>query len=295
MDQPNNKKQKVVETSACKEAVLFNNDALSKVISYLPSIDVLNLALSCKRFTSSDTNDELSLIEESAQQAVKDLATEEQLAALPHYDGESTLADYHYLLLMKEPLLFDQLVGDMEYVDEEDKTCAQSHGNCATALSNNIMRTGKHFVSFIPYALTSNNSNMLLGVMRPGQVNQNTRGIPTRPEFFQNFTQRLENGEDSNQCCMYDTSDGYCYSSNWIKNYPRKSNPSTRRWESFESMSSGDEVGMLLDLDEGTLSVYKNGRKLGQVRKSGLIGQYCWVVSMHSGMQVSIKRGTIPS
>ena len=50
---------------------------------------------------------------------------------------------------------------------------------------------------------------------------------------------------------------------------------------------------MLLDLDEGTLSVYKDGRKLG-VMKSGLAGQYCWVASMWNGTSVSIKRGTIP-
>ena len=58
-------------------------------------------------------------------------------------------------------------------------------------------------------------------------------------------------------------------------------------------MSSTDEIGMQLDLDEGTSSVYKNGRKLG-IMKRGLAGQYCWVASMHSGVQVSIKRGTIP-
>ena len=61
MAQPNNKKQNVVETTSCKEAVLFNSDALSKVISYLPSIDVLNLALTCKRFGVSNI-DEQSVI-----------------------------------------------------------------------------------------------------------------------------------------------------------------------------------------------------------------------------------------
>ena len=53
-------------------------------------------------------------------------------------------------------------------------------------------------------------------------------------------------------------------------------------------------VDMLLDLDEGTLSVYKNGRKLG-VMKRGLAGHYCWVVALvAAGSQVSIKRGPVP-
>jgi len=64
-------------------------------------------------------------------------------------------------------------------------------------------------------------------------------------------------------------------------------------WYGSESMSSGDELGILLDLDEGSLSVYKNGRKLG-VMKRGLAGPYCWVVSMYIGDQVTIKRGTVP-
>jgi len=58
-------------------------------------------------------------------------------------------------------------------------------------------------------------------------------------------------------------------------------------------MDSGDNIGMLLDLDKGTLSVYKNGRKLG-VMKRGLAGPYCWVVSTHEDVQVTIKRGSVP-
>ena len=57
-------------------------------------------------------------------------------------------------------------------------------------------------------------------------------------------------------------------------------------------MASGDDIGMLLDLDEGTLSVYRNRRKLG-VMKSGLTGPYCWVASLFRG-QVTIKREIVP-
>ena len=60
----------------------------------------------------------------------------------------------------------------------------------------------------------------------------------------------------------------------------------------MEDLSGSYTIGMLLDfLDEGTLSVYKNGRKLG-VMKRGLAGQYCWVVSMAVGTRVTIKRGS---
>jgi len=51
-------------------------------------------------------------------------------------------------------------------------------------------------------------------------------------------------------------------------------------------------LGMLLDLDSGTLSLYQNGRKLGTL-KDGLVGEYCWIAGFHvlSSGHVSIQRG----
>jgi len=89
------------------------------------------LALTCKRFGISNEYDD-SIIKESARIAVQDISTEGQLAALPHYDGESSLADYHYLQLLRAPLLFDQLVG-AEYVNEEDKSCVMHSGSSSSA------------------------------------------------------------------------------------------------------------------------------------------------------------------
>ena len=290
------KRQKVDDSRTYKEAVLFNSDTLSKIISYLPSIDVLSLALTSKRFGVSN-NDELSVIKKSVHIIVQDIATEEQLAALPHYEGESSLADYHYLQLMREPLIFDQLVGGAEYVNSGDKTlCVMrtgQHGSnytWETALSNNILRAGKHYVTFETSTL---NFNMLnLGVMRPGKANQNASGLPLWDKFYPNFSRRLGHEECNNNvhCCLYNAVNGLCFTSDWPNPYVYK--PGII-WDGSENMRSDGEIGLLLDLDEGTLSVYKNGRKLG-VMKRGLAGSYCWVVSLWRGTQVTIKRGTIP-
>ena len=285
--------QKVEETASCEE-VLFNSDTLSKIISYLPSVDLLNLAVTCKRFGIASGSSS-SLIEESARIAIQDIATEEQLAALPRYDGENSLADYHNLQLMREPLTFDQLVGGAEYVNIDDKSCVRysesgAHTICGTALSNNILRGGKHYVSFKPDI--SSNAGLMAGVIRPGQANQNASGSPLTQKFFQNFVELFSRcGElnTSNQCGMYHTYSGDCFSSNWVDG----SRLSCTDWDGMESMSTGDELGMLLDLDEGTLSVYKNGRKLG-IMKRGLVGPYCWVVGLYKGSRVTIKRGVIP-
>ena len=47
---------------------------------------------------------------------------------------------------------------------------------------------------------------------------------------------------------------------------------------------------MLLDLGEGTLSVYQNGRRVGTL-KDGLAGEYCWIAGFWGGGDVSIQRG----
>lgn len=257
MEQPT-KKQKVEETTSCKEAVLFSSDTLSKIISYLPSVDVLNLTLTSKRFSLSNTNnndDEPSLIEECVNILVQEIATEEQLAALPHYNGDNSLADYHYLQLMREPLTFDQLTGKAEYVNEEDKSCVMKLGSkLATAFSNNIMRAGKHYVTFEVsyidlrsyYGTGLINISVLVGVMRPGQANQRASGYPLDTEFYQNFSRGMSYGGDEDEnnvlCYLYNTNNGYCLTSDshFGRNRPHW------RWEGMESMSSGDEIGMLL-------------------------------------------------
>ena len=47
---------------------------------------------------------------------------------------------------------------------------------------------------------------------------------------------------------------------------------------------------MLLDLGEGTLSVYQNGRRVGTL-KDGLAGEYCWIAGLGSSGNLSIQRG----
>jgi len=291
-----NKKQKVGDNTTYKEEVLFNSDILSKIISYLPSVDVLNLALTSKRFGISNIDDGLSLIEKSVHIAILDIATEEQLAALPHYDGESSLADYHYLQLLREPLIFDQLIGT-KYVNSEDKAFVRkvNYGEWGTAISDNVLRAGKHYATFV---CNTEIIGLLMGVMRPGHANQyaNQRG-PLHPVFYNHYTRRLGQEDNNNdiQCCMYNGYDGFCHSSDWRASSNSTSTTTRLNWEGSENMYSDiiEPIGMLLDLDEGTLSVYKNGRKLG-IMKRGLAGPYCWVVSLYRETQVSIKRGTIP-
>ena len=297
-------KQGASQTS-CIELVLFNSDSLFKIASYLPATDLLNLALTCKRFgvaAESDNNvsgdESLSLIEETARKIVQEIiiTTGEER---PRNEGESWLANYHYL---QSVVVFDQLNSDnFEYV-EGNKSCININSSVlATAFSNNIMKTGRHFVSF-----DASTRFFFVGAMRPGTLINRTENLnPIQPadffrDFFrQNFSQSTEslvyNTNNSIHCCLFYGRDGACYSSHWHENNVGNSTRDVTWMESFIAL--GGEVGMLLDLDEGTLSAYQNGQSLG-VMKRGLRGHYCWAVSILGtpgvGAHVTIKREKVP-
>ena len=103
-------RQKTEECTSCIESVLYYSDSLFKIASYLPADGLLNLALTCRRY-GIGSDDNLSLVEETARRIVHDVATEEQKNALPHYGGGNWLSKYNHLQLLKAPLTFDQLVG----------------------------------------------------------------------------------------------------------------------------------------------------------------------------------------
>ena len=290
-------KRQKTEESSCVESVLFNDDSLFKIASYLPADGLLNLALTCTRFgaptRSSEVGDDssLSLVEGTARKIVHDVATEEQMSALPRYDGDNWISKYNYLQSLRKPLTFDQLVGQISYVEGNKSRVVHNNSTLdwATAFSNNTMMSGKHYVSFeAPHG-----DDLLVGVMRPGEAMQSAKNNPLSRDFFNHFTQRRGSVQYNNtvNCCMYRAFIGYCRLSDW------GGSDRSESWDGMEGLSGVSppyKIGMLLDLDEGTLSVYKNGRRLG-VMKRGLSGHYCWAVSLVAGVQVSIKRGPVPT
>jgi len=108
----------------------------------------------------------------------------------------------------------------------------------------------------------------------------------------------LEEQRGSVDCCLLSTY--------WGKGIVR------RRWKKWAPTNTEDgwlvfdwegqeptreeasfKIGLVLDLYEGTLDVYKNDRRLGTM-KTGLVGEYCWVVTLASSFsdaQVSVTIG----
>ena len=58
--------------------------------------------------------------------------------------------------------------------------------------------------------------------------------------------------------------------------------PDYRNWEGRQTArEDGDRIGMLLDLDQGSMTVYKNDERLG-VMATGMSGEYSWAVGLQS-------------
>jgi len=212
-------------TCTCIELVLFNSDSLFKIASYLPAVDLLNLALTCRRYSVSESNNSLSLIEETARRIVQDIAIvtgEERLKIEAtntvktrsqrknEMNRECWLASYHYL---QYGVIFDQMHANFEYVGNKSRRRSSGSG-WNTAFSNNVMKTGRHYVSFDASA----NRGFLVGVMRPGTwINRTSDNNPIQPSFFhEHYSQSKEslvyNTNNSIHSCMYYRSNGACYS-----------------------------------------------------------------------------------
>jgi hypothetical protein len=72
--------------------------------------------------------------------------------------------------------------------------------------------------------------------------------------------------------------------------------PGYHDWEERQgAREEGDRIGMLLDLDQGSMTVYKNDERLG-VMATGLSGEYSWAVSLYYGRDTgySARIGAAP-
>ena len=58
--------------------------------------------------------------------------------------------------------------------------------------------------------------------------------------------------------------------------------PDQTDWEGMQGAVKGDRIGMAIDLDEGSMTVYKNGERLGVIQ-SGLNGEYVWAACFFRG------------
>ena len=99
--------------------------------------------------------------------------TDEEKSSLPRHGEESWIGLYQeFLKLFRLPLQFDKLVGKfIRYVEGTDKTTVRTNMTSTTAICSNIMRDGKHYVSFLIEKKNSTSTEpsfvISCGIMRP--------------------------------------------------------------------------------------------------------------------------------
>ena len=107
------------------------------------------------------------------------------------------------------------------------------------AASAAVMRSGRHFAQ-----LTTLNGEML---------------------FFGAIQSGWDNAFNADGHCSYSTNDGHRDPGGWV-------------WQGRRAATKqGDRIGMLLDLDQGSMTVWKNGVRLGVMWAEGLTGPLCWL------------------
>ena len=288
----------------------ISGEVVVKVCSYFDEYDLVNLGLTCKQFGQAQAG-AMSLVEESARQIFNRVTTDDKRtglrAALPRREGESNLTLLHHLCQMLHPLWFGQIFGDGDITcntiastltdDHAEQTRFAVNGGVTAIANDHVMRAGKHFTLFSVLHNTGDHPQVNVGVVRPIQFDDPGNMNDFSPLYIRNYnpldqcTARW--GTSEIHCCSLFFNSGRCYSTDWTVPMAEGCN--------WEGMSNWDDnfvrkdVGLLLDLVQGTLTAYDGNMKLGVI-KEGLGGEYSWFAHVEERRcTVSIHRLYLPS
>ena len=244
------------------------DDTLLAIAIALPTpTDLLRLALTCRaaaqRFYFTTTNyssggtaaaaatagapDLWSLVEEAACRWIADCTDQEQ-GWVPRRGRESWLGLMWEVESLRRGAVFGRSHRTITLSAGGSVATRRSAFDATTrgAASRLAMRAGRHYVQ----STALSGKSMHFGVICPGW--------------------RVEGGKDAQYVdghCFYFTFSGHRY-------------PGRNDWKGMQSTREvGDRIGMLLDLDQGTMTVYKNDERLG-VMATGLSGEYSWAVTI---------------
>lgn len=245
---------------------LSNDGLLLPIASFLTTPrDLLCLGLTCTLFitkciakpavtrelpaaaVTGQTQEPRSIVEEAARRWLLQCSKQEQ-GWVPRRGQETVLGLMHEEVLLRHAAVLGRSHETIMLSEGGSRaTGCQMDLHCRTAASKAIMRAGRHYAHFTVQG------EMLCGLIRPGWDEREGQNA------------HLEDGH-----CFYYTYHGKRY-------------PSSYGGEGMQSARQpGDRIGLLLDLDKGSMAVYKNDERLGVMESSGLRGAYCWAVSMFS-------------
>ena len=246
----------------------ITDDTLLHIAGFLPSAkDLLCLGFTNTRFSTKTmasavggaAAEMLSLVEEAGRLWVAGCSDQER-GWVPRRGLESRLGLMQEVELLRVPLAFGRAHADITLSEGGAVATINGHGSSRAAASSMVMRSGRHFVQFA----VIESRYLMFGVVRPGY---DVEGVKEAA---------IEDGH-----CFYDTSDESGWSSDWEGRQA--------------ATEQGDRIGMLLDLDQGSMTVWKNDDKLGVMAAEGLRGPLCWAVTLYDGDIARIMSAPAPA
>eukprot|EP00956_Cyclotella_meneghiniana_P014699 scaffold22130_cov62-Cyclotella_meneghiniana.AAC.3 len=228
------------------------------------------------------------------------------------------------------PLQFDTIFAPKEckHLSDFEKNIIfcmaeeENNDDLPTAISNHVMKGGRHYCTI---KVTDNKTPCIIaGICRSMEnfdpefafEHEREEQKRTRERLRERFPVYAANyvvtenmsplynvstyAQWDSKChaCAYNAASGQAMWVGWDskKDDPndQMKYPETTKWNGMETLPPGSTLGLLLDLDEGTLTVYKNKRRLG-VMKDGLEGSFCWFVGTFSTCVVEINREKVPT
>jgi hypothetical protein len=170
----------------------------------------------------------------------------------------------HELSALRAPLVFGRAHANITLFANGALATQSVTEDWRAAASTVVMRSGRHFARF-----TVVKGCPVFGVIRPGW---DVEGGGTA--FRDRDTQTAKTWPKRKTPC---TVNGHCF----YATYNGRRYPGSGEWEGSQSATEqGDRVGMLLDLDQGSMTVWKNDEKLGVMVAEGLSGPLCWAVTL---------------
>jgi hypothetical protein len=241
----------------------------------------------CRRFSVTPTvaveqqlPDTWSIVQEVARRWLLACSQHER-SWVPRHDQESWLTLWREMELQRPILRRAAVFGraDPDITLSEGGSRATRGGDGVVyrfAVSNAVMRAGLHYAQFTTTVGDSAHFGVAHWLRGPGYMR----------------TLQLS------QCdCFYATSSGQRVVAAFSADRALRSNGERHEWEGMQSAQPGDRIGLLLDLDQRTMTVYKNDERLGvMMGPSGLSGAYCWAARLiRRDSSVRIEPAPLPA
>jgi hypothetical protein len=297
-----------VDDAAPELLTATSDEAALLIACYLTNpIDLLHLALVCRRYAAKSfgaaspnpvgavaavgPDEWWSLVDESARRWLAQCSEQEQ-GWVPRQHKQTWLSAMRELQVLQQPLTILTSLG-MTVVPDDDGSLVVSdvrhlppnQGETLNpfAASTTVMRAGRHYAEFTEMwgpdgpDGTDSSSTGNFGVVPPSCP----AAIHQQPPGGDGFLGSLMPDES----CFYWAHDG--------SRFPGYE--SGNRMIPFGALL-GDRIGLLLDLDAGTMHVYNNDRLQGELQ-NGLSGRsFCWAIetSDEAGASIIRKPGPPP-